>query len=366
MAAQKLLLSFLFFSLLAGHKAVQGSADHHRQQLQRDAHSSARPEGPLYPLKPTRLFVFGDSYVDTGNKDKAKAEARSWKVPYGMTFPGCPSGRFSDGLILTDFLAKFFRVAPPLPMAWWSRAYGPHLRMGANFAYGGTGVFDTSSSDPNMTVQIDRFENLVRDAIFKVAVTQTSVALLANSGNDYYTYLAKHGVSFGLLDFIDKVVNQLVVNMKRVHSLGVRKVAVTSLPALGCVPQITSGTSYQSCNDTVNALVMLHNLNLQVAVDKLNNETSPFTFIMIDLYKPFKWVIENTTTFKNPFKPCCMGVSSEYLCGNVDADGTKKYTVCEDPSTHFFWDTVHPTQAGWGAVYWNLLPSLIHNFTSLP
>ena len=50
-----------------------------------------------------KLFVFGDSYADTGNWPKS-TDAVSWKEPYGMSFPGNPSGRFSDGLILTDYI----------------------------------------------------------------------------------------------------------------------------------------------------------------------------------------------------------------------------------------------------------------------
>lgn len=49
-----------------------------------------------------KLFVFGDSYVDTGNWPKSMSS--SWKEPYGYTYPGYPSGRFSDGLVLTDFI----------------------------------------------------------------------------------------------------------------------------------------------------------------------------------------------------------------------------------------------------------------------
>lgn len=48
-----------------------------------------------------KLFVFGDSYVDTGNLGNS---ANSWKKPYGFTFPGKPAGRFSDGRVLTDFV----------------------------------------------------------------------------------------------------------------------------------------------------------------------------------------------------------------------------------------------------------------------
>jgi len=45
-----------------------------------------------------KLFVFGDSYVDTGNF----VHSESYKPPNGMTFPGTPAGRFCDGRIITD------------------------------------------------------------------------------------------------------------------------------------------------------------------------------------------------------------------------------------------------------------------------
>ena len=53
-----------------------------------------------------KLFVFGDSYADTGNWKQTVAS--SWKKPYGITYPGNPSGRFSDGRILTDYIGKLF------------------------------------------------------------------------------------------------------------------------------------------------------------------------------------------------------------------------------------------------------------------
>lgn len=49
----------------------------------------------------TKLFVFGDSYVDTGNRGR---QATPWKKPYGITFPGKPTGRYSDGLVFTDYI----------------------------------------------------------------------------------------------------------------------------------------------------------------------------------------------------------------------------------------------------------------------
>lgn len=51
------------------------------------------------------VFAFGDSYADTGNLPSSVS--RSWKLPYGTTFPGKPSGRFSDGRVLTDFIGTY-------------------------------------------------------------------------------------------------------------------------------------------------------------------------------------------------------------------------------------------------------------------
>lgn len=53
------------------------------------------------------LFAFGDSYADTGN---LQSDSVSWKSPYGLTFPGEPSGRFSDGRVLTDYIGMFMHI----------------------------------------------------------------------------------------------------------------------------------------------------------------------------------------------------------------------------------------------------------------
>lgn len=52
-----------------------------------------------------------------------------------------------------------------------------------------------------------------------------------------------------------------------------------------------------------------------------------------------------------------MGVSNGYLCGSVDENGTKMYTVCNDPKAAFFWDGSHPTEAGWRAVFTAMQPT---------
>lgn len=301
----------------------------------------------------TKLFVFGDSYADTGNIQKSVS--RSWKDPYGITFPGKPAGRFSDGRVLTDYIAKYLKVKSPIPYRL-RKVMPEHVKYGMNFAFGGTGVFDTLVPLPNMTTQIDLLQQLIKDKVYNAIDLTKSVSLVSVAGNDYSHYMQTNGSTEGLPSFVASVVNQTVTNLVRIKGLGVKKIVVGALQPLGCLPQITASSSFQECNATSNALVVLHNTLLKQAVIKLNQENNkkePSSFQILNLYDSFMSVLNHPSThhIRNELKPCCVGVSSQYSCGSVDSNNVKKYRVCDDPKSAFFWDLVHPTQAGWHAVY---------------
>ncbi|GAU31756.1 hypothetical protein TSUD_22020 [Trifolium subterraneum] len=325
----------LVLVLLSGQFGLQVEAGHH-------IHHRSK-----------KLFVFGDSYVDTGNTNKSKPG--SWKEPYGITSPGKPTGRFSDGRVLTDFIAKYLRLRTPITHRLWDYTVPKHsLKYGMNFAYGGTGVFDTSSSGPNMTAQIDIFNQLVQENVYTLSDITNSIAYVSVAGNDYNYYLATNGSLPGFPSFIASVVNQTTINLIHLQSLGFKRIVVGALQPLGCLPQATAQTSFQSCNSTFNDLVTLHNNLLNRSVTKLNQEINDHnTFTILDIFDGFRTVLNNPSShnIKERLKPCCFGVSSEYNCGSVDENNVKKYLVCENPESTFFWDELHPTQAGWNAVY---------------
>lgn len=150
------------------------------------------------------------------------------------------------------------------------------------------------------------------------------------------------------------MINQTTTNLIRIKALGVKKVVVNSLQPVGCLPSMTITSSFQQCNQTSNNLLALfHNNLLHQAVNKLNEETKDHSFIVLNLYDSFMSVLNHPSThnIQNHLKPCCVGVSSEYSCGSVDENNVKKYMVCDEPKSTFFWDMVHPTEAGWHAVY---------------
>ncbi|KAK7244929.1 hypothetical protein RIF29_39758 [Crotalaria pallida] len=300
----------------------------------------------------TKMFVFGDSYADTGNIRKSLSS--SWKDPYGITFPGKPTGRFSDGRVLTDFIARYLKVKSPVPYRL-RKLMPQHMKYGLNFAVGGTGVFDTSTGGPNMTTQIDLLQLAIKGKVYSASDLNNSVALVSVAGNDYSHYIATNGTAEGLLSFVPVVVNQTINNLIRIKGLGVKKIVMAGLQPLGCLPTVTATSSFQQCNTTTNDLVLLHNNLLTQAVTTLNQQTNNdhSSFIVLNLYDSFMSVLNHPSThnIQNELKPCCAGVSSEYSCGSVDQNNGKKYVVCDNPKSAFFWDMVHPTEAGWHAVY---------------
>lgn len=67
------------------------------------------------------------------------------------------------------------------------------LEVGMNFAYGGTGVFDTLVHEPNLTTQIDFFQQLFEEKVFSKIDMNLSVALVSVAGNDYAAHFGKPG-----------------------------------------------------------------------------------------------------------------------------------------------------------------------------
>ncbi|CAN6452459.1 unnamed protein product [Victoria cruziana] len=333
MGARSVLVLFLILLLGAGLEAHR----HH------DGRSSRK------------LFVFGDSYVDTGNI--GKSVAKSWKDPYGVTFPGKPSGRFSDGRVLTDFVASYLRIGSPIPYRV-RRFAGNRKRFGMNFAFGGTGVFDTRVSLPNMTTQIDLFQQLIDEGECRESELGSSVALVSVSGNDYSAYIARNGTMEGLKGLVQLVVNQTGANIERIVRMGVPKVAVIGLQPVGCLPTNTLRSFYTACDEDYNRLVGYHNAALTAAADAINAQLGrPSAVAVLDLYAAFSSALQGRWG-GDPLKPCCRGVSSATDCGSLDRRGNKLYQVCSSPWYTFFWDGVHPTQAGWSEVFRSLHPTL--------
>ncbi|CAM0902047.1 unnamed protein product [Alopecurus aequalis] len=304
---------------------------------------------------PRTLFVFGDSFVDSGNVPQTGQgfETRQWYFPYGVSYKeddgsgaqANATGRFSDFMVQSDFIAKMLGL--PLSPPTYQSTKGDYCgASGMNFAFGGTGVNQISTWH-NLREQVNLLKNMIKNGKISQNRVTDSVALLAVSGNDYKTRFGGTSNFGKITDFIEKVTTEITANVERLQNLGVRRVLVNNLHPLGCTPSQCSPSRYEMCDDVGNAIASVHNRRLK---EKLGTKKGIF---IVDLHTAFTNIIgsELYKQFEAPRrKPCCESIDPQGYCGQQGENSKPLYSMCADPSKHFFWDDMHPTHAGWKAV----------------
>lgn len=113
------------------------------------------------------VYVFGDSTVDPGNNNYIRtALFRANHQPYGEDFPEkVPTGRFSDGRIAPDYIAKSLGLKDLIP-AYLNRSVSDsELLTGVSFASAGSGLDDLTvdfTHALDLTAQMRNFEEAVK------------------------------------------------------------------------------------------------------------------------------------------------------------------------------------------------------------
>lgn len=327
-----------------------------------DGCKSERGSGGGRRRKHEPLWVFGDSYADTGNLgDLGRELTHSWYSPYGETFPRRPAGRFSDGRVLTDFVASALGMPTPVAYKGRRRASRDRLARGMNFAVGGAGVLDTGNFQRNISAQIDLFQAMQkqrRRGCTRVAGNNnsTGTALVVVSGNDYAYAADKDNGTSAAIAYIPTVVRELGYQLRRLRDeAGMRRVVVTNLHPMGCTPVFTRPLNYSGCDPLANAGAAQHNAALAFVLAALDPANT--TFLLLDVHTPFAAILldddrdnKKSRGFVSTLRPCCESFSPDGYCGEQDENGTRQYTLCDDPRRYFYWDDVHPTQAAWATV----------------
>lgn len=309
------------------------------------------------------MFVFGDSFADDGNVPENMGQlSRAWHYPYGLSFAEYngrthfySTGRFSDYMVQSDFLAKILGIHEA-PHAY-NRSFLQLPRYGLTFATGGSGVLEAPQKVPTLRKQVDNFEKLLRKRTISPARLPDSVFLIAISGNDYMPTVSLLGNSDGnvtpaLSEIAAKVTDGIVANVKRLQKLGARKILVNNMHPLGCTPRRARSSNYTSCDDHGNMIASMHNSNLE---QKLSDSD---TVRILDLNTAFTNIINGTSEssplseqFTNKLKPCCEANDPKGFCGELAAPFELLYKLDGDNAKrYFYWDDMHPTQAGWEVV----------------
>lgn len=92
------------------------------------------------------ILIFGDSLLDTGNNNFIPTMVRADHPPYGRSFPGgIPTGRFSDGKLMSDLLAEALEIKETVPPFLQPNLSDDDIRTGVCFASAGSGYDDATT-----------------------------------------------------------------------------------------------------------------------------------------------------------------------------------------------------------------------------
>ncbi|KAA8541589.1 hypothetical protein F0562_022741 [Nyssa sinensis] len=338
------------------------------------------------------LFIFGDSLFDAGNNNyintNTSYRANFW--PYGETTFNYPTGRFSDGRLIPDFIAEYAK----LPLIPPYKQPGNHQFInGVNFASGGAGALVQTHRGMviDFKTQLSYFKDVERllrqqlgDKEAKKLLTR-AVYLVSIGSNDYIFPLVTNSSffqSYSQEEYVEMVIGNITVVIEEIYKKGGRKFGFISSPPLGCLPGMRSvkpGNS-SDCMEELNAIVKLHNHALSQVLQKQERQLKGFIYSNFDSYTSFSErmgnpsrygmlrvydyllrskKIEKRISHENykilTYIICCEGFEEAksaccgsgpfrgvYSCGGKR--GVKEYQLCDNASAYLFFDSVHPTE----------------------
>eukprot|EP00253_Pinus_taeda_P015288 PITA_15288 len=319
------------------------------------------------------IFNFGDSNSDTGGWHFAfPYQMLPDNAPYGKTYFGSPSYRYSDGRLAIDFFAQSLGLPFLSPFL---QSVGSRFEHGANFAASGAAV--RTSTDFNapisLTVQLNEFK------VFKQQVLDT----ISSHGNLNYLPSADaftkgiYTIEIGGNDFdnayrtqklspvqvkqsiLPKLAKSVAAAVQDLSSTGAKTVLVKNIGPQGCGPFWLSYFSHApsdfdkyGCSISYNDAVKFYNTQLQEELALVRKQLPGTDIVYVNQYDIIYDFFANPSTygFKATTQACC-GVGGKYnftwsaQCGLSGPVNGKTVTVgsCSDPASYIIWDGIHLT-----------------------
>ncbi|KAK1285849.1 GDSL esterase/lipase [Acorus calamus] len=322
------------------------------------------------------IFSFGDSLADTGNLLRIQSGISSAiaSLPYGETYFGRPTGRFSDGRLVIDFIADAFGL-PYLP-PYASSSSNEDFRKGANFAVGGVTALDDGYFEQrglggvivtncSLNAQLRWFDELKPSLCKGTQECRDyfgrSLFLLGEIGGNDYNVPLNSGVSVEeVRGYVPDVVRTISSAAEKLIDVGAVEMVVPGIIPLGCSPvyltrfSSTDKKDYEpetGCLKGLNDLMKHHDTLLQDALGKLRNKYPNVKIIFADYYGASIRFYQSPRQFgfNDPLNACCGGrgpynVNGSVFCGSPDS------ILCSDPSEYVNWDGIHLTEAAYRTI----------------
>ncbi|XP_038897339.1 GDSL esterase/lipase At4g16230-like [Benincasa hispida] len=307
------------------------------------------------------MFVFGSSLVDNGNNNFLEnSRAKADYLPYGIDFSLGPSGRFTNGKNVIDLLGHYLGLPSSIPPFFDPSTKGKKIIHGVDYASGGSGILDDTGSIAGNVISLNRqiknFEEVTlpelrslmawRNGRKKDSLLDNYLFVVGSGGNDYsFNYfLTNSDPQINLQTFTANLTATLSTQLKKLYSLGARKMVLISVNPLGCSPMVRTNNKGQ-CIEILNQAAQMFNFNLKTLVDIIKPQMPLSNLVFLNSYNIINDIISQPASkgFIEAAMPCCEVPSlNEGGNGILCKNGGK---TCPNRTNHVYFDGLHPTEA---------------------
>ncbi|CAI9109921.1 OLC1v1009850C1 [Oldenlandia corymbosa var. corymbosa] len=309
------------------------------------------------------MYVLGDSLVDSGNNNFLPTLAKANFFPYGSDFPRGPTGRFTNGRTVVDFIAEFLGLpyVPPYASLMREASMGGNQASGLNYASASCGILTDTGKNLGGCMALAEQINLLLLTInvelpryfpTKADISNhlsKSLFVISVGSNDYLVnYLRPFSPTRALYPprvFARLLVISLCQQIQRLYQMGARKLLLFEIGPIGCIPSIRKYSYLLNnkgfCVEEVNRFAAIYNYQLHNMIQYLRLSLPDATLIVGRVFNAAYDAILNPSSygFSDASEACCM----------TWANGTSAcipgFPPCGDPFQHYFWDGFHLTEA---------------------
>lgn len=306
----------------------------------------------------TPFFIFGDSFLDAGNNNyintTALDRANFW--PYGISFFHIPTGRFSDGRLISDFLAEHANLPliPPYLQPASKLSQVPH---GVNFASSGAGALVQTfrGSVINLHEQLDNYKKVEEWLKHKLGEMKarrkltSAVHLFSIGSNDYISLFMANSTpltAYTQSQYVHMVISNITSVVHEIYKIGGRKMVFLNLPPIGCFPVLRMRNENGECLMEASSYIKLHNEALIQALKQLAKRLPGFKYSLHDFYSSTLQRINQPLQYGyTEGRTACCGTGKfrgVFSCGGKRP--VKQYELCNNVDEHVFWDSFHFTE----------------------
>ncbi|KMT20044.1 hypothetical protein BVRB_1g000630 [Beta vulgaris subsp. vulgaris] len=305
------------------------------------------------------MFIFGDDVVDNGNNNGLlPLFVKGNYMPYGIDFKDGPTGRFTNGKTVVDFVADNLKLPYPPPVPDFFHQ-GTNILQGVNFGSSGTGILGITGSAlvgiQHMDDQINKFKNNILPKLKEKlgckgqTILPQYLFVIGTGNNDYYSYyILKQYLVVPPKAFAAKLVKNYLKYIQKLYNEGARKFLLISPYPIGCGPGLVK--EKKGCIKFINDAVNLFHDQLLIMIKQSKNKDMPDAEItVLNSGKIIMDVVNKVTAAPDAgiTKVGCAITNVDCACCKTDyKDVCKKGgQVCLNRKEYLYYDGMHLTEA---------------------